>query len=96
MRPSVCARARKRGSRAAGSGECSNAARELANEPGNTLTPREFSTRAAALASDAGVGVDVLDEHQIEALGMGLLMGVARGSSEPPRLDSVSSTSRQA
>ena len=27
-------------------GECSNLARELANEPGNTLTPREFADRA--------------------------------------------------
>ena len=30
--------------------------------------------------------MEILDEHQIEALGMGMLMGVARGSSEPPRL----------
>jgi len=67
-------------------GECSNSARELANEPGNTLTPKEFATRAAALAADAGVRVDVLDEHRIAELGMGMLLGVARGSSEPPRL----------
>jgi leucyl aminopeptidase len=67
-------------------GECSNLARELANEPGNTLTPREFAARAASLASEAGVGVEILDEKRIEKLGMGLLLGVARGSSEPPRL----------
>jgi leucyl aminopeptidase len=67
-------------------GECSNAARALANEPGNTLTPREFAVRASALASEAGVAVEVLDERRIDDLGMGLLMGVARGSSEPPRL----------
>ena len=67
-------------------GECSNFSRELANEPGNTLTPREFASRATSLASGNGVSVDVLDERQIEALGMGLLLGVARGSDEPPRL----------
>ena len=67
-------------------GECSNLARGLANEPGNTLTPREFAKRASALASEAGVRVDVLDETRIAELGMGLLLGVARGSSEPPRL----------
>jgi len=67
-------------------GECSNLARSLANEPGNTLTPREFATRATALAADAGVRVEVLDETRIAELGMGLLLGVARGSSEPPRL----------
>jgi leucyl aminopeptidase len=67
-------------------GEASNLARDLANEPGNTLTPREFAKRAAAIASDAGVRVEILDENKIAELGMGLLLGVARGSSEPPRL----------
>src|SRR5436309_9782395 len=66
--------------------ECSNLARGLANEPGNTLTPREFARRATAIASEAGVAVEVLDETRIAELGMGLLLGVARGSSEPPRL----------
>jgi leucyl aminopeptidase len=67
-------------------GECSNLARELANEPGNALTPREFARRATALANEAGVKTEILDEAQIEKLGMGLLLGVARGSAEPPRL----------
>jgi leucyl aminopeptidase len=67
-------------------GESSNLARGLANEPGNALTPREFATRASQIAVDGGVTADVLDEAGIEALGMGLLLGVARGSSEPPRL----------
>ena len=65
---------------------CINLARELANEPGNTLTPREFARRAAALAADAGVSTEILDETEIEKLGMGLLLGVARGSVEPPRV----------
>jgi leucyl aminopeptidase len=67
-------------------GECSNLARELSNEPGNTLTPSEFARRASAIASEAGVRVDVLDETRIAELGMGLLLGVARGSNEPPRV----------
>ena len=67
-------------------GECTNLARSLANEPGNTLTPREFADRAADIARGGGVSVEILDERQIEELGMGLLLGVARGSSEPPRL----------
>jgi leucyl aminopeptidase len=66
--------------------ECSNLARDLSNEPGNALTPREFARRASALAAEGGVRVEVLDEHRIAELGMGLLLGVARGSSEPPRL----------
>jgi leucyl aminopeptidase len=67
-------------------GECSNLARDLANEPGNTLTPRDFAARACAIAAGGGIGCEALDQRQIEALGMGLLLGVARGSSEPPRL----------
>jgi leucyl aminopeptidase len=67
-------------------GDCTNLARVLGNEPSNTLTPREFAVQAAAIAGEAGVQVEVLDEHQIAQLGMGLLLGVARGSSEPPRL----------
>jgi leucyl aminopeptidase len=67
-------------------GECSNLAREMANEPGNTLTPREFARRSEALVSGTGLSFEVLDEKKIESLGMGMLLGVARGSSEPPRL----------
>jgi leucyl aminopeptidase len=67
-------------------GECSNMARELSNEPGNTLTPREFARRSEGIASGNGLSVEVLDEKAIEHLGMGLLLGVARGSHEPPRL----------
>ena len=67
-------------------GEFSNQARVLANEPGNTLTPRVFAERAMAIGSAAGVQVEVLDETRIAALKMGLLLGVAQGSQEPPRL----------
>jgi leucyl aminopeptidase len=67
-------------------GECSNIARELANEPGNALTPSSFAERAAALARATGLEVDVLDEPRIAELKMGLLLGVSRGSHEPPRI----------
>jgi leucyl aminopeptidase len=67
-------------------GAASNAARALANEPGNVLTPRIFADRARTLAREAGLQVEVIDEQGIEAMGMGLLLGVARGSAEPPRL----------
>lgn len=67
-------------------GEASNRARELANAPGNLLTPRAFADQARALLADTGVAVEILDETAIERLGMGLLLGVARGSAEPPRL----------
>src|SRR5258705_12376290 len=61
-------------------------ARELSNEPGNVLTPREFAARATALAKAAGLGVEVLDEKQIADLKMWLVLVVARGSEQPPRM----------
>ena len=67
-------------------GEFTNQARAFSNEPGNALTPRVFAERAEALGKAAGLAVDVLDESRIAQLKMGLLLGVARGSQEPPRL----------
>jgi leucyl aminopeptidase len=66
--------------------EATNAARDLVNEPGNTLTPRELATRARAMARRAGLGCRVLGPPQIARLGMRGLLGVARGSQEPPHL----------
>lgn len=67
-------------------GDAINTARVLINEPGNYLPPRVLAEKAAALAAVPGLATEVLDEQQIEALNMGLLLGVARGSIEPPRL----------
>ncbi|MET0213670.1 MAG: leucyl aminopeptidase [Vicinamibacterales bacterium] len=67
-------------------GESSNLARDLCNEPANILTPSVFAERGAALARSAGLSVEVLDEDEIERLQMGLLLGVSRGSAEPPRV----------
>ena len=67
-------------------GESCNIARDLCNEPSNVLTPSLFADRAAAIASAAGLAVQVLDEDEIARLSMGLLLGVARGSAEPPRV----------
>jgi leucyl aminopeptidase len=67
-------------------GESSNIARELSNEPSNVLTPSIFAERAAEICTGVGLTVTVLGEREIADLGMGLLLGVARGSAEPPRV----------
>ena len=67
-------------------GEAANAARVLVNEPGNRLTPREFVARGQALLALPDVTTEILDERRLEELGMGLFLGVARGSAEPPRM----------
>jgi leucyl aminopeptidase len=66
--------------------EAQNFTRELVNEPSNRLTPRLLAERAEAMAREAGLGVDILDGSRMEELKMGALLGVARGSAEPPRL----------
>jgi leucyl aminopeptidase len=65
---------------------CTNLARQLGNEPSNLLTPRILAERAVDLTATAGLETEVLDERAIADLDMGLLLGVARGSAEPPRL----------
>ena len=45
-----------------------------------------FAERAHAAATDAGLACEILDEQRIAALKMGMLLEVARGSQEPPRL----------
>jgi leucyl aminopeptidase len=67
-------------------GESCNVARDLCNEPSNVLTPSVFADRSAAVAREAGLAVEILDEDEIARLRMGLLLGVARGSAEPPRV----------
>ncbi|HEY7778926.1 MAG TPA: leucyl aminopeptidase [Ktedonobacterales bacterium] len=66
--------------------EATNWARDLGNEPPNVLTPTALAERARAMAERVGLACEVLGPEQMERLGMGALLGVARGSAEPPRL----------
>ena len=59
--------------------------RDLINEPSNVLTTTEFATRLEAL-KDLGVEVEVLEEADMEKLGMGALLGVGMGSESPSKL----------
>jgi leucyl aminopeptidase len=61
-------------------------ARDLVNEPAGTLTPRRFAELALEVGGACGLEVEVLDEAAIADAGLGGLLGVARGSAEPPRL----------
>jgi leucyl aminopeptidase len=66
--------------------ESQNFARDLINEPSNKLTPRMLAARAEAMAKEAGLAIEILDEHKIAELKMGALISVAQGSVEPPRM----------
>lgn len=60
-------------------------ARDLVNEPANILGTLEFMDRVKELEA-LGVKVEILTEKEMKKLGMGALLGVAQGSSRPPRL----------
>jgi leucyl aminopeptidase len=67
-------------------GEAQNFTRDLVNEPSNKLTPQILAEKAQAMAKDAGLTIEVLDEKKIADLKMGALLSVAQGSVEPPRM----------
>ena len=60
--------------------------RDLGNLPGNICTPTYLGETAKRLAREfKSLKVEVLDKKQVEALGMGSFLSVARGSDEPLR-----------
>ena len=66
--------------------ESVNFARDLVNTPPNHMTPAKLAARAERMAAELGIECNVLERTEMEALGMGALLGVGRGSSEPPKL----------
>jgi leucyl aminopeptidase len=72
--------------------DAQNFARDLVNEPSNKLTPKTLAEKAEAMAKEAGLTVDILDEKRIADLKMGALLSVAQGSVEPPRMMVVTYT----
>jgi leucyl aminopeptidase len=72
--------------------EAQNFTRDLVNEPSNKLTPRILAEKAEAMAKEAGLAVEILDEKKIADLKMGALLSVAQGSVEPPRMIVVTYT----
>jgi leucyl aminopeptidase len=61
-------------------------ARDMANEPANYMTPSRMADIAKEIADRHGLELNILNSEDMEAMGMGALLGVARGSSEPPKL----------
>jgi leucyl aminopeptidase len=60
--------------------------RELVTEPANVIYPESFVERTRARLAGTGIGIRVLDDGEMSALGMGALLGVAQGSVRKPRL----------
>ncbi len=60
-------------------------ARDLVSEPANVLTTSEFADRLVGLRA-LGVEVEVLDEPELERLGMRTLLAVGMGSETPSKV----------
>jgi leucyl aminopeptidase len=60
-------------------------ARDLVNEPGGSLTPTELTAVATGIAEREGLELTVLDREALVERGFGGLLGVNRGSSQPPK-----------
>ena len=59
-------------------------ARDLVNEPNNYLNASEFADIVKHYAGNAGVQVDIYGRKKIEALRMGGILAVNKGSLDPP------------
>lgn len=61
-----------------------NRCRALANTPGGDMTPQKLATAAKDAVKGLPVTVKVLTRAQMEKLGMGAVLGVAKGSAYDP------------
>lgn len=60
-------------------------ARDLVNEPGGSLTPLAFATKAKEVAKASGLKIQVWDEKRIARERLGGVLAVNQGSTHPPR-----------
>ena len=61
------------------------ATRDLMHHPGNTATPTFLAKSAQTMARKHKITCKILEKKDMEKLGMGSLLGVSRGSHEPPK-----------
>ncbi|PIE54736.1 MAG: aminopeptidase [Dethiosulfovibrio peptidovorans] len=66
-------------------GRAQTEARDLANRPGNDITPQTLAERAQKIAEETGLECEIWDETKIQAEGMSALWHVGKGSQTPPR-----------
>jgi leucyl aminopeptidase len=64
--------------------EATTIARDLVNEPVSFLNAKQLGSEVRTLSRNGGFKVQVFDKAQIEALGMGGLLAVNKGSIDPP------------
>ena len=70
--------------------EAAALARDMVNEPSNRMTPTRMAEVAKEVADKYVLELKVFDQKEMEAMGMGGLLGVAKGSSQAPKLITLS------
>ena len=64
-----------------------NLTKDLANHPGNVCTPSYLADQAKDIAEQYhSIEVDILEEEDMEKLGMGSFLSVSKGSDEPGKM----------
>lgn len=61
-------------------------ARDIVSTPSNEMTPTDLANEARKSAKGKNIRCKVLDAEQMKEIGMNAMLGVARGSHEPPQL----------
>lgn len=59
--------------------------KEVVNSPANALTPHSLADVARQVAAETGMSIEVKGRAECESLGMGLYLGVGRGSTDEPQ-----------
>ncbi|MFS0780337.1 leucyl aminopeptidase [Bacillus sp. 1P06AnD] len=67
-------------------GKSTNYARTLVNMPPNILTASALADQAREMAEEYGFECEILGKEQMQELGMGALLAVNQGSTEPPAM----------
>ena len=65
--------------------ESANVARSLINHPSNEMTPSILAEQARQIAKECQLKCEIIERKDMDKLGMGLLLGVAQGSDQPPK-----------
>ena len=65
--------------------EAANLCRDMVNEPANNMPPTRMAEIAQQVATEMDLEIQILDRPQMQEMGMGALLGVAKGSDQPPK-----------
>ena len=66
--------------------EATSLARDMVNEPANRMTPNQMAESAKEIAGRYGLELQVFEVEDMEKMGMGALLGVAKGTNQRPKL----------